>query len=193
MYVVFEGTNGVGKSTQLPLVISLLNKYFKEYGEDIKINSYHEGDTCKKEYDNFYEEVLDYARDRAKCQKMTFGEGFASITIADRSYYSSLVYQGYGDINYIRNVNKFVEEPELIFLFENNAYDYNTKLYLDILPYSKTTPIHTKYQPIEKTTSVIADTIFLYWLDEYSDELEPYSVFDKIKKAVNEKETEVKK
>lgn len=184
MYVVFEGGNGVGKSTQLPLVVDLLKEYFHLYKKsNPEINYFHEGDTCNKNYNTFYEEVLDYALDRAKLQPFIKGEEYADITIGDRSYYSSLVYQGCGNperMNYIRTVNQYMEAPEIIFYFTKGS-QYLNQQYLDVIPYSKIYTIQTDLLTIEETTEEITEVILLYWLDNYTVQDDTTSIYDILK------------
>lgn len=173
MYIVFEGSNNVGKSTQLTRVKELLTDYFNEYPKSKpKINIFHEGDTCKKHYDNWYESVLDYARDRAHLQHQIKGSEYADITISDRSFYSSLVYQGKGDkdqMEYIRTVNRFAEEPDLVIFFRNMEDPDREYLYLNVIPYEQINFIDTDEYSIDETQYSISSLIFLNWLMTYDN------------------------
>ena len=182
LYIVFEGDNGTGKSTQLGRVKGSLDKIFKNSNDilesisDVKgykqphINIFHEGDTCKKSHDNWYATVFDYALDRVNTQHLIEEKYFPDITIADRSYYSSIVYQGDGDkpnMDYVRLVNTFAIEPEVIFLFTNNDNSPIFNEYKNVLPAGKTYIIDTSDDSIEKTTSHIVEIILFLWLKEY--------------------------
>lgn len=174
MYVVFEGSNNVGKSTQLGRVKGVLTEYFKEYQKETPhINIYHEGDTCKnKTYQNWYEEVLDYARDRASLQHQIKGSEYTYITISDRSFYSSLVYQGQGDkerMEYIRTVNRFAEEPDLVIFFKNMEDPDREYLYQNVIPYEQLRFIDTDEFSIDETQYNIATVIFVNWLMMYGE------------------------
>lgn len=173
MYVVLEGSNNVGKSTVLPRVKHLLKEYFNEYDkENVTINIFHEGDTCSEHHNNFYEAVLDYARDRAKLQQDIWGNEYVNITISDRSYYSSLVYQGKGNreqITYVRTVNQFAKEPCLIFYLWNDNDNRLHNLYEDVLPFGRVWHMWTKVKDVESTVEEIAEIIFLRWLEMYTD------------------------
>ena len=171
MYVVFEGANGVGKSTQIPLVQELLKKLFDEYGEkNIHINTFHEGELAG-ECDDRIEEILSYALDRLKLQTHIYDRSNRNITLADRSYYSSMVYQntGKGDEIYIRFVNIFAIEPDLIIYLWNNEHKDLEKDYLDVLPYGVTELICTTDTDIKEITNYICDEIFTTWLRIYQN------------------------
>lgn len=179
MYVVLEGENGVGKSTQLGRVKGKLDKMFEHYDKQkVHINILHEGDTVSDKHENWVEEVLDYARDRARLYHFIKDTDCTDITISDRSYYSSLAYQGKQDLErlaFIHNVNQYAAEPDLI-IFLNKIHErlsagkssgeINDRYY-EVLPMST---ISIQRQSIEKTTSMIADTIFFKWLYMYDPE-----------------------
>ena len=173
VYVVFEGSNNTGKSTQLHRVKETLKQLFEKYGkENPTINVFHEGDSCKGSYDNWYEEVLDYARDRASTQHLIKGTEYSSITISDRSFYSSLVYQGKGDkekIEYIRTVNRFAEEPDLVIFFKNMEDPDREYLYGNLIPYEQINFMETDEYSIEESQNIASTIIFLNWLMMYSE------------------------
>lgn len=182
LYIVFEGDNGTGKSTQLGRVKGSLDNIFKNSSDLLdsisdargykqpNINIFHEGDTCKKSHDNWHATVFDYALDRVNTQHLIKEKYYPDITIADRSYYSSIVYQGEGDkpnMDYVRLVNTFAIEPDVIFLFTNNDNSPIFNEYKNVLPTGKTYIIDTSDDSIEKTTSHIVEIILFLWLKKY--------------------------
>lgn len=173
MYIVFEGDNGVGKSTQLGRVKGMLEKAFNTSPlDDIKmrVNMFHEGDTVGGNYDNWYEKVLNYARDRAGLQSQINPIYSHYITLADRSYYSSIVYQGRDDkpsIEYIRMVNKFVIEPDLIILLAKDTESEIYNRYINTLPFGTTWIVNTSHYNIDGTTKEITRCILYKWINEY--------------------------
>ena len=178
MYVVFEGNNNTGKSTQLKRVTEYLQYEFKQIDPTVEINTFHEGDSCKnKKYHNIIEEILDYARDRMATQHLIHDTNSKHITISDRSYYSSLVYQGRGDkerIDYIRMVNKYVKEPDMIFLFDDESYFEPMSisgLYRMVLPQATgqgfVVDEDTCYNDVYETTGHIGRTVLDVWRSMY--------------------------
>lgn len=176
LYIVFEGDNGTGKTTQIGRVLGLLIKIFQEKQDllkhDITIHKFHEGDTAHQVYDNWYAKVLDYARDRAVMQHRIHPEYSQNITLSDRSYYTSLVYQGRDDkidIEYIRMVNQFAIEPDIIILLSNNDESEIYKRYCNVLPLGKVWIFNTEVNDISSTTKDIVDIILFEWLMKYRD------------------------
>lgn len=180
MYIVFEGVNGVGKSTLIPKVIDRLNELFEDAGKNVLINYFHEGDSVNNEYEYLTFEcirkVLDYARDRAGLQRLIQPSYSKNITIGDRSYYSSLVYQGDTvEPSYIREVNSFATEPDMIFLLchqPSNLPKYKHALqnrYLNYVPYGKTMLIFTDLKTIEETVEDISQEILIAWVKMFDD------------------------
>ena len=174
MYIIFEGNNNTGKSTQLKRVTVKLREEFKQIDPTVQINTFHEGDTCKnKTYASIVEEILDYARDRMTTQHLIQDTTSKHITISDRSYYSSLVYQGGGDkemTEYIRMVNRYVMEPDMIFLFHHGDYlgDCGVQdLYCEVLPmatgHSFVIEEDTFFDDVDVTTGHIVESILDVW------------------------------
>ena len=138
MYIIFEGANKVGKSTQIPLIKEKLLELFNKYGKYICINSFHEGDNVT-EYETKTEAILKYALDRLSTQSKIYGTDSRNITLADRSIYSSLVYNSTDkqDELYIRTVNKFAKEPDYIIYLTNHQNEELDKRYREVLPIGK--------------------------------------------------------
>ena len=96
---------------------------------------------------------------------------------SDRSYYSSLVYQGNGDgemMDYIRVVNRYVKEPDLFFLFHDGSYFEPMSvsgLYCRVLPQATGQGFvvdgDTCYNDVCETTGHIGRTVLDVWRRMY--------------------------
>ena len=125
MYIVLEGIDGCGKSTQS----KLLEDYLKENGFKVK--------TIQEPTDNnigkLIREILTQKNSTTPTVQKTLGLLFAAdrmhlsnkienlekdntIVISDRSFYSSLVYQE--PYNWIKELNKYVKIPDIVLLLD---------------------------------------------------------------------------
>lgn len=122
MYVVFEGIDGSGKTTQIPLV--------KEILVDWKINrdlykltilEMVESEIGDSELETDFpnqELVFKYALQRLKNQSL-IESNLNNIILSDRSYISSMAYQGLVDnTEWVMEVNQYMKEPDLVVLLK---------------------------------------------------------------------------
>ena len=155
MYIVFEGIDGAGKSTQ----INLLKYWLEENGFDVETVV----EPTDSKVGKLIREILqrpDATTDRIQ---KTLGLLFAAdrmlimdklnddskVILSDRSFISSLAYQEPAD--WIKQINKYAKEPDLVLLldvdvktsvnrcskedeFENEEFLSNVKAnYLDLI------------------------------------------------------------
>lgn len=164
VYIVFEGIDGSGKTTQIPLVEKELKKYVDtsiHILKETEIESVHP-----------VIDTLNYARQRGELLPSNIVE-CDDIFLCDRSYFSSLAYQGMSRemLAYVRQVNSFVPKPDIIIYLDHEPkrkdYDtleethYMSKVYAN---YSNVIPIKslcldTRVLSIKETTSLIVDHI----------------------------------
>jgi len=125
--IIFEGTDGAGKSTQA----KLLEGWLKEAGYDVvstfeptngpigqKIRSlYHNREQISRE-----EELELFIQDRKEHVEKLLKPSLASgkIVLCDRYYFSTAAYQGAlgFDVEEIIKRNSFAPEPDMVLLFE---------------------------------------------------------------------------
>lgn len=117
-FIVFEGIDGSGKTTQAKLLADYLNGIYTcepttgEIGQLIR--KILNGKNCEKET-----LALLFAGDRVEHIKEIERQLKENTVICDRYVYSSIVYQSIQgiDIDFIVNINKFAKLPDiLIFL-----------------------------------------------------------------------------
>ncbi len=132
LFIVFEGLDGNGKTTQ----VRLLQKYLKDKGKDV-ISTREPGGTpvgeeireilSNKDYSiSPLTELFLFEAARAQLTRGVIKPALAQgkIVIADRYYISSLAYQGYGrgiDIGFVNKVNKLATEdlePDICFYLD---------------------------------------------------------------------------
>lgn len=174
MYIVFEGIDNSGKSTQIELVKERLKLIFKQHGIDINVISISEPEL--EEVVDPQDEVeltLRFALQRRLLHKKYPSDLFRDtnpvIVLSDRSFYSSLAYQGYCEHMklWIRNVNEFVSEPSIVFFFDRgDGDDWVTrsayKHYFEVLPLSAVY-VDTKNHSLSQTTEYICNKILGKW------------------------------
>lgn len=122
MYIVFEGIDGAGKSTQ----INLLKYWLEENGFDVETVV----EPTDSKVGKLIREILqrpDATTDRIQ---KTLGLLFAAdrmlimdklnddskVILSDRSFISSLAYQEPAD--WIKQINKYAKEPDLVLLLD---------------------------------------------------------------------------
>lgn len=124
MYVVFEGIDGSGKTTQIPLVKEILVNWkinrdlYKLDVLEIAETEITE-DELKTNFPN-RELVFKYALQRLENQSM-IESNKNNIILSDRSYISSIAYQGLArNSEWVRDVNKYMIEPDLVVFLKTN-------------------------------------------------------------------------
>ncbi|WP_409199841.1 dTMP kinase [Methanobrevibacter sp. DSM 116169] len=125
MYIVFEGIDGAGKSTQ----IQLLKEWLEALGHEVEtVVEPTDGEvgklirkilTQKRASSDIGQKELGllFAADRLELlEKLNDFEYSNKIVISDRSFYSSLAYQG--PQKWIYEINKFAKIPDLVLLLD---------------------------------------------------------------------------
>lgn len=132
-FIVFDGVNGAGKSTQL----KRLARYFEERGIAVQQTREPGATTLGKTIRSFFTQKANYsissiaetflfAADRAQHVSEVIKPCIAQKTavLCDRFYYSTIAFQGYGrqqDLATIKNINTIAIQsvlPDLVFLFD---------------------------------------------------------------------------
>jgi len=125
MYIVLEGIDGAGKSTQ----IGILKQWLEDFGIEVTTiaepsdsdlgflirKMLQNSDTTEK----IVQKTLGllFAADRLMLMKKTSaGEYCNKVVISDRSFYSSLAYQK--PKKWIKEINQFVKQPDLVLLLD---------------------------------------------------------------------------
>lgn len=125
MYIVFEGIDGSGKSTQS----KLLKDYLISKGYDVELFV----EPTDSDIGRLIRRLLQNPDARSDLMQKTFGLLFAAdrmvlmkkindlecknkVIISDRSFYSSLVYQEPYD--WIKEINKYAKQPDLVLLLD---------------------------------------------------------------------------
>lgn len=182
MYIVFEGIDGCGKTTQTELVRERLELLFKSNDfltkpeNIITINEPELGDVVNEE--DIVELTLRFALQRRvihrKYDPCFFKSHCRNIVISDRSFYSSLAYQGISSDfqQWIREVNRFIDKPQLVFFFDNGCEDNELKSvynnYFSVLPFNSVY-VNTKKYSITDTTKYITNKILEKWDETIND------------------------
>lgn len=122
MYIVFEGIDGAGKSTQ----IQLLKEWLEENGLEVELLV----EPTDSKVGKLIRELLTYDNATTEDMQKTLGLLFAAdrmlimdklndenkIIISDRSFISSLAYQEPKD--WINEINKYAKKPDLVLLLD---------------------------------------------------------------------------
>lgn len=126
IYVVIEGMDGSGKTTQSELLVEFLKKNgFKVY-KNIEPSPSPVGRQIQKmiRSDKYRPETigLAFALDRmlAYDENFKYAKEKYDYIISDRSYLSSFAYQPLQgcSYNWIKELNRFVEKPDIVFLLD---------------------------------------------------------------------------
>ena len=133
LFIVFEGLDGSGKSTQQQLLNAKLKSdkistiSFREPGSTIIGNQIVEILQSDQKLSPLSELLLFYvSRSAIIEEKIKPALDNHDVVICDRYFYSSIAYQGYGrgiDINFINQINDQVVKniiPDLIFYMDIN-------------------------------------------------------------------------
>lgn len=125
MYIVLEGIDGGGKSTQ----IKYLKKWLEDFGFEIETivepTDSEVGKLIRKNLQNPTARSINnqkilgllFAADRLDLmEKIDNNQKNNKITISDRSFYSSLAYQK--PQKWIEEVNKYAKKPDLVLLLD---------------------------------------------------------------------------
>lgn len=122
MYIVFEGIDGAGKSTQ----IQLLKEWLEENGLDVELLV----EPTDSKVGKLIRELLTYDNATTDDMQKTLGLLFAAdrmlimdklndenkVIISDRSFISSLAYQEPKE--WISEINKYAKKPDLVLLLD---------------------------------------------------------------------------
>lgn len=122
MYIVFEGIDGAGKSSQ----IQLLKEWLEENGLEVELLI----EPTDSKVGKLIRELLTYDNATTENMQKTLGLLFAAdrmlimdklndenkIIISDRSFISSLAYQEPKD--WINEINKYAKKPDLVLLLD---------------------------------------------------------------------------
>lgn len=125
MYIVFEGIDGVGKSTQIPMlaqwleangfrVETLVEPTDSEVGKLIR-NLLQNPDAQSEKFQKML--ALLFAADRMMIMDKLEDE--SKIIISDRSFISSLAYQEPAE--WVETLNRYAKKPDLLILLDLDA------------------------------------------------------------------------
>ena len=122
MYIVFEGIDGAGKSTQVGLLKDWLEKNGFNVETVVEPTDYEVGKLIRKilqKSDATTDRIqktlgLLFAADRMLIMDKLNDE--SKVILSDRSFISSLAYQEPAD--WIKEINKYAKEPDLVLLLD---------------------------------------------------------------------------
>jgi dTMP kinase len=125
MYIVLEGIDGAGKSTQIKHMKEWLENSGFEVETIVEPTDSDIGKLIRKTLQNPNATSLNvqktlgllFAADRlALMDKIAKNQKEKKVTISDRSFYSSLAYQEPKE--WIAEINKYAKEPDLVLLLD---------------------------------------------------------------------------
>lgn len=125
MYIVLEGIDGSGKSTQADFLINWIGDLGLKAQKVVEPSSSDVGILIRKilkdekATSEDYQRVLAllFAADRLILKdEINQKESEGNIIISDRSFISSLVYQNPQD--WVADINKFIKKPDLVLLLD---------------------------------------------------------------------------
>ncbi|MFH1127303.1 MAG: dTMP kinase [archaeon] len=125
-YIVIEGMDGSGKTTQSKLLVEFLKKN--------RFKVYHNIEPSGTEIGRFIQKMikskthrpetiaLAFALDRMVSydESLKFAKEKYDYIVSDRSYISSLAYQPLQGCKYdwVKELNRFVEKPDIVFILD---------------------------------------------------------------------------
>lgn len=125
LYIVFEGIDGAGKTTQIKLVKEMLEEWAEDTFKDkldiriISEKEIHVGDLTTTRPNE--ELIYKYAIQRLKLQPI-IESNIHNIVLSDRSYISSMAYQGLAEnYRWVGEINKKMNVPDLIVFFRKET------------------------------------------------------------------------
>ena len=182
MYVVFEGIDGSGKTTQIPLVKEILvdwkiNRDLYKLTVLELVESEIKEEELVSQHPN-QELVLKYALQRLELQPI-IQSNINNIILSDRSYISSMAYQGLSDnTQWVQEVNKHMIEPDLVILLEtkpDSSYleqvQENYKSIMEDYGFNYVS-INTTHKTISETAYEIFQEISSMWEASFEEKYE---------------------
>ena len=125
MYICLEGIDGLGKSTQIELLMHWLTECGHEILRVFEPTDSQAGRLIRQllqnqnaTNENFQKTLaLLFAADRIiLMEKIQEAEDEGKIVLSDRCFYSSMVYQNGAE--WIKEINKFAKKPDIVLLMD---------------------------------------------------------------------------